>query len=234
MKPVAIFRYAAADGPGYFSTYLRERGLSQQLFTIDAGDVVPTDPRAFAGIGLMGGPMSVNDPLPWIPPMLSLVRSAVDAGIPVIGHCLGGQLMSRALGGTVGANPVWEVGWGEVWPDTGVEARRWFGDVRAFDSFHWHGETFTIPPGAVRIASSEYCPHQAFALGPHLGLQCHVEVTEAIIGEWTSGGANEAALLRGPSVQSVDRIRHDTAVKLPRLRAIAHRLYERWVAGLAR
>ena len=76
----------------------------------------------------------------------------------MIGHCLGGQLMSKALGGTVRANPVSEIGWGEVRvADNGV-AREWFGELQAFETFHWHGETFSIPPGATRVLGSAHCP----------------------------------------------------------------------------
>jgi GMP synthase-like glutamine amidotransferase len=79
----------------------------------------------------MGGPMSVNDDLPWIPPSLELIRAADAAGIPVIGHCLGGQLMAKAFGGTVGRNPVKEIGWGEVAATGAPEAADWLGDAAA-------------------------------------------------------------------------------------------------------
>src|SRR6185503_12178182 len=100
--------------------------------------------------------------------------------VPVLGHCLGGQLMAKALGGSVARNPVKEIGWGRV-DVLGREGERWFGSLNAFQSFHWHGETFTIPAGAERIASSEHCANQAFALGPHLALQCHVEMTADLV-----------------------------------------------------
>lgn len=234
MKPVAIFRFARGDGPGRFALVLEERRIPHVLVRTDAGEAVPTDPRAFAGIGLMGGPMSVNDDLPWIPPVLDLIRSAVDAEVPVIGHCLGGQLMSKALGGVVSRNPVWEIGWRRVEIEPSAEATRWFGDVRAFDSFHWHGETFTIPPGATRIASSEHCANQAFTLGPHLAMQCHVEMTETIIGDWTASGGADIERHGGPAVQSTAAIHADVPAKLPVLARVATTLYDRWLANLAR
>lgn len=234
MKPVAIFRFAPGDGPGNFSRVLAERGIATRLFAMDAGDAIPTDPGAFAGIGLMGGPMSVNDALPWIAPVLALVRAAVAADVPLIGHCLGGQLMSKALGGRVGSNGGWEIGWGRVDVDDSAAARDWFGGLRGFDSFHWHGETFSIPPGATRIAWSAHCANQAFALGPHLGLQCHVEMTEAMIRDWTSSGAGDVARNRDPGVQDVPRIHADLPAKLPALTAVATGLYDRWISRLAR
>ena len=103
-----------------------------QLIALDEGAPVPRDPRNFSGLCFMGGPMSVNDELPWIAPALELIREAVRKDVPVIGHCLGGQLMSRALGGVVRANPYKEIGWGVVRvADNGV-AREWLGELQAF------------------------------------------------------------------------------------------------------
>ena len=85
------------------------------------------------GLVFMGGPMSVNDDLPWIAERVRLIaRGGVADGVPVLGHCLGGQLMSKALGGTVSRNPVKEIGWGQVTVSPGAEARRWFGEIDEF------------------------------------------------------------------------------------------------------
>src|SRR5262249_41621874 len=139
----------------------------------------------------MGGPMSVNDDLPWISEALGLINRAVEADIPVLGHCLGGQLISKALGGKVTRNGVKEIGWGKVAGAEGAAASEWFGDTREFAGFHWHGETFTIPPRATRLAESPYCANQAFALGKHLGMQCHVEMTSELIRTWCADWGNE-------------------------------------------
>jgi hypothetical protein len=114
VQPIAIFRHAPAEGPGHFSEFLEGGNLPWRLIAIDAGDPLPASPEAFSGLVFMGGPMSVNDDLPWIPPVLELIRQAVATDIPVLGHCLGGQLIAKALGGEVGPNPVKEIGWGEV------------------------------------------------------------------------------------------------------------------------
>ena len=127
MKPVAIFRHSATEGPGYFATYLDARRIPWRLLKIDAGDPVPVAPDAWAGLVFMGGPMSVNDVLPWVEDELALVRRAAAAGVPALGHCLGGQLIAKALGATVSRNPVKEIGWGQVTVSPGAEARRWFG-----------------------------------------------------------------------------------------------------------
>ena len=145
---------------------------------------MPRDARRFAGLVFMGGPMSVNDDLPWIAPALELARDAVRKDVPLLGHCLGAQLISRAFGGAVRANPVKEIGWGRVEVVKNDAAAAWLGELGAFDSFHWHGETFSIPPGATRVLTSPYCENQAFVLGPHLGMQCHVEMTPEPIRAW--------------------------------------------------
>ncbi|OGV72483.1 MAG: glutamine amidotransferase [Methylophilales bacterium RIFCSPHIGHO2_02_FULL_57_10] len=233
MKPVAIFRHARTEGPGYLGDFLDARAIPWRLIRIDAGDVLPASAAEFSGLVFMGGPMSVNDNLPWIAPVLQLIREAVAADIPVLGHCLGGQLMAKALGGTVGRNPVKEIGWGEVTVADTAEARRWFGDTRQFLGFHWHGETFTIPDGASCVLSSSYCGNQAFSLGKHLGFQCHIEMTEAMIREWCAIGGDEvASASASPGVQKPEVMFDGIADKVSRLNDVAATVYARWVEGL--
>ena len=236
MNPVAIFRHFHTEGPGYFATFLERHGIPWQLVRIDAGDVVPDAARAFSGLVFMGGPMSVNDDLPWIAPALALIRDAVANSVPVLGHCLGGQLMSKALGGTVSRNPVKEIGWGDVSVANNAEARRWFGHAAPrFRSFHWHGETFTIPPGAQRLLWSAHCENQAFALGNSLGMQCHVEMTPEMIASWCESGAREIARSSdSPGVQPAVEIKSDLEARLKGLHAVADGVYAHWIEGLNR
>ena len=233
MKPIAIFRHAATEGPGCIAEFLNQRQIPWQLIRIDAGDAVPQNASAYSGLVFMGGPMSVNDDLPWIPPVLELIRDAVARDIPVLGHCLGGQLISKALGGTVTRNPVKEIGWSEVAVSDNDIARNWFGEIKKFQAFHWHGETFTLPKGATHLLSSAHCANQAYAIGKHLALQCHVEMTVEMIATWCAVGADEVeAGKSSPAVQSMSEMQRQTANALPRLRDIATQLYTRWVVGL--
>jgi len=233
MKPIAIFRHAASEGPGYLTEFFDSRKLAWQLVRIDAGDTVPAEAGAYSGLVLMGGPMSVNDPLPWIEPVLSLIRDAVARDIPVLGHCLGGQLMTSALGGMVRKNAAREIGWGEVNIADNAEARAWFGEIKSATAFHWHGETFSLPNGATHLLSSKHCTNQAYALGKHLALQCHVEMTEAMIREWCEIGAEEiSANLHSAGVQSATAIQNQIPQHLPQLRQLAQHVYTRWVEGL--
>ncbi|MEO8332460.1 MAG: type 1 glutamine amidotransferase, partial [Gallionella sp.] len=179
------------------------------------------------------GPMSVNDDLAWIPKVEGLIRDAVARDIPLLGHCLGGQLISKALGGVVSRNPVKEIGWGEVTVSDNEVARAWFGDVRNFSAFHWHGETFTLPTGARHLLSSPYCTNQAWAIGKHFALQCHVEMTAEMIATWCAVGAGEVEASRAsPAVQPVSEIQRQTDSMLPRLNSVAAKLYDRWIQGV--
>jgi len=235
MKPVAIFRMSSTEGPGYFATYLERRSIPWKLLSIDGGDPVPRDARKFSGLVFMGGPMSVNDDLPWIIPALELARDAVRKDVPLLGHCLGGQLISKALGGSVRANPVKEIGWGEVRVADNEVAREWFGGLQSFESFQWHGETFSIPPGATRVMENPHCANQGYALGKHFGMQCHVEMTEELVNAWLASGTDEMqASCASPAVQDVDEIRRDLRERLARLNEVANRIYDRWTEGLGR
>jgi GMP synthase-like glutamine amidotransferase len=232
MKPVAIFRHSRTEGPGYFATFLDAHRVPHRLVKVDAGEPVPADPREFSGLAFMGGPMSVNDELPWIPPVLELVNKAADADVPVLGHCLGGQLMAKALGGKVTRNPVKEIGWGPVTIEDNACAREWFGATREFSGFHWHGETFAVPPKATRIAGSPYCANQAFVLGKHLGMQCHVEMTRELIGAWCEDWGKELVAKAGPSVQTPGQMFERLEERVRSLNAIAAGLYAHWIEGL--
>ena len=235
MKPVGIVRHTRSEGPAYFATVLERKSIPWKLISIDSGDAVPKDARAYAGLAFMGGPMSVHDELPWIAPVLNLIGNAARNDVPTLGHCLGGQLMCMALGGTVTRNPVAEIGWGEVRVEDNGVAREWFGGQAQFETFHWHGETFSIPPGATRVLSNAHCANQAFALGKHLGLQCHVEMTEEMVHAWCRDGRSEIERsAASPGVQRPEEIERNLAQRIERLHVVANRVYDRWAEGLSR
>jgi GMP synthase-like glutamine amidotransferase len=232
MKPVVICRSAPHEGPGYFATYLTRARIPWSILKLDEGEALPRA-EEIAGLAMMGGPMSANDGLSWIPPMLALVRESVAADVPVIGHCLGGQLLAKALGAAVTRNPVKEIGWGEIEVlDTPV-ASEWSAGP-TFLSYHWHGETFSIPQGAHRIWSSVHCGNQAFVIGPHVGMQCHIEITGEMIDAWCETGAHEIErnVSRSPAVQRPEEMRENLEQRLAALHCVADRVYARWTAGL--
>lgn len=234
MNPVAIFRHFRTEGPGYFATFLDRHSIPWQLVRIDEQDIVPISVQGFSGLVFMGGPMSVNDPLPWVAQSCELIRTAVAADLPVLGHCLGGQLIAKALGGTITRAPVKEIGWGPVRVLDNPEAQAWFDGLSGFETFHWHGETFSIPPGAVRLLESAHCANQAYAQGKVFGMQCHVEMTEEMIRQWCRDGGAEIAASDSPAVQSPEAMQERMGPRVAALNAVADRIYTRWIAGLAR
>jgi GMP synthase-like glutamine amidotransferase len=237
LKPVAIFRYARTEGPGHFATFLAENGLQVTMVCLDENEPVPSSVDDFCGLGFMGGPMSANDEYPWTQPVLSLMREAVAKKVPVIGHCLGGQMLSRALGGEVTRAQIKEIGWVPVKVDATPTAREWFDGTTSFETFEWHEDTFTIPPGAERILAGETCVNQAYVVdGRHLGMQCHVEVNAEMIETWCRIGISDIDQNFGksPAVQDAVTIRSLMPKNLPTLSATATKLYTRWIANLCR
>lgn len=232
MQEILIFRHAPHEGPGYLADYLDRRRLPWRLIRIDRDEPIPSSIDGVPGIVLMGGPMSVNDPLPWIPKVTDLIRQAVAADRPVLGHCLGGQLISKALGGTITKNPVKEIGWLPVTRVESTPARDWLDGLPAeFEVFHWHGETFSVPPGATRILASRDCPNQGFVIGKTLAFQCHIEMTGDMVREWARIGADELAPASA-TVQTAGEMTRDLDTRVARLQRLADKFYDRWIRGL--
>ena len=234
MKPVVVFRHARCEGAGYLGTFLERNAIPWCEVRIDRHEPVPESLEAYSGVVLMGGPMSVNDDLPWIPPLLARIREAVALDIPLLGHCLGGQLMSKALGGVVQQNPVKEIGWGQVQVADHPLAREWFGEMSTFNSFHWHGETFSIPEGATRLLSSLHCENQAYALGKHIGFQCHIEMVPQMVRSWCETGSEELVQsAASPGVQPVAVMQANLLEDCAALHRVAEQVYRRWLQGLS-
>lgn len=232
MKPVLVLQHLSADGPAFLATWLRRRGLPLDLRNTEAGQAYPDDIGGHAALAILGGEMSANDPLPSLRQAEALVLQALDRGIPVIGHCLGGQLMARALGARVLASPAPEVGWQPLQVLDTPPARQWFGAAGAQQVFQWHYEAFELPAGVERLAGSAACPQQAFALGPHLALQFHVEVDAEKLSRWVldDGERWGQAQQRHPgSVQDAAAMRRGSDTHLAAQQALADRLYSRWL-----
>lgn len=233
MKPVVIFRHARTEGAGYLGTFLGQNNIPWCEVRIDLGHVMPASAKDYSGLVFMGGPMSVNDDLPWITVALDLIREAVAEDIPVLGHCLGGQLMSKALGAVVRANPTKEIGWGKVVVSDHPEAIKWFGNTQNFLSFHWHGETFTLPHGATHLLASQHCENQAYAIGKHLAMQCHIEMTACMVETWCQLGEEEVLdSLASSGVQPLDEIQRALPERVSQLNQQASLVYAEWIKGL--
>jgi GMP synthase-like glutamine amidotransferase len=212
--------------------WAKARGHQVETVELGLGNALPALDD-FDGLALLGGPMSVNDEAvyTWLRPEKALVREAVAARKRVLGICLGAQMIASALGATVRGNPHTEIGWFPV-ESTPAGARHplWSPFPRAHPVFHWHGETFDLPQGAIHLARSAACEHQAFAVGNRtLGLQCHFEVDGAALGVMVKEGAEELDA-RLPFVQSGDIIvgQHEL---LDRTKALGWSLWDAWAEG---
>ena len=233
MKPVAIFRFSPGDEPGRFAHWLDANARPWKLVALHAGEPVPEDLGALAGIGMMGGPMSVNDSLPWVAPMESLLRNAVGRGVPVIGHCLGGQLLAKSLGATVGRARTAEIGWIDVKAADAAAADEWFGGRASFTTFEWHYESFTMPPGANRVLTNAFNENQAYVIdGRHIGFQGHIEMTADIARSWIALSSDELPAEPTPSTQPASEILRDLDARVAALNAVADAVYARWARNL--
>lgn len=177
-KPVAIFQHAANEGPGKLLSLLERRGLEFQTIFWPDPDVPAQRAEDFSGCIILGGAMNIyqHRDHPWLVQEKALLSDFLAAELPVLGICLGAQLIADALGGKVFQNPSEEIGWwpvqfsdaaGELFPSLPVSAT----------VLHWHGDTFCLPDGARRLATSAACENQAFVFGHRIvGLQFHPEV----------------------------------------------------------
>jgi GMP synthase-like glutamine amidotransferase/LmbE family N-acetylglucosaminyl deacetylase len=183
-----VLQHVAHEGPGAIAPAIRMSGGDMRVVRIDLGEHVPTPEEAsdMAGLVVMGGPMGVHDPLPWLIEERALLGAAVEASLPVLGVCLGAQQLAAALGGEVFTGPQPECGVGEVHLTNEALHDPVFGPAPTpLPCVHWHGDTFGLPSGAVRLAGNEAYENQAFRVGDRAyGLQFHVEVTGSLVAHW--------------------------------------------------
>ena len=232
---ILVLQNHAHDDPAYLSTWLDAQGERWRVVHVHAGEPVPATCDGLTAIAVLGGPMSVNDPLPGLRATEVLLRAALACDLPVLGHCLGGQLLASALGAAITRNPVAEIGWHGIATLDGAAARDWFGAHTQATVFQWHHDTFALPAGAVPVATGSACAHQAFAIGRSLGMQFHIEVDRAKLELWFAHGANDVkAHAHLPTVQSVAAMRAGIAAHLAASQALADTLYARWRAGFRR
>lgn len=236
MRPVLVLQFMSDDGPGYLGSWAKREGIGLDVRNAAAGTPFPDRMEGFCGLAVLGGAMSANDPLPFLRQAERLILQAMHAQVPVVGHCLGGQLMAKSLGAAVKASPAPEVGWHRMEILGVPAAQAWFGPEPVQQVFHWHYEAFDVPPGATRLASSPMCPNQAFAIGPHLAMQFHVEIDADKVNEWlcATDDAYVSARRQSPTVQAPDDIRSGIGSWLDAQHRLADRVYRRWRDAMSR
>lgn len=200
---VHVLQHVPFEDVGGMANWFAARGAEVTYTRLHAGAGLP-ERRDVDLIVALGGPMSVNDhdAHPWLPGEKSYIRRAIEDGTPVLGVCLGAQLIASALGCRVYPAVEKEIGW---FPVYATPAAAGFLFPLTCDAFHWHGETFDLPDGAERLARSNTCENQAFQLGGNvIGLQFHLEMTREGVGAMVENCGHE--LVAAPHIQSRDRI----------------------------
>jgi GMP synthase-like glutamine amidotransferase len=232
-KKIRIFRHIDCEGPAYFQTLLEEQQLPFEIIAIDEGEQINSNLATSAGLIFMGGSMSANDPDDWISEEIELIQAAVKAEIPVMGICLGSQLMAKAMGARVFPGPCMELGWAPVncLDQAAPVQSSWTSQLpSAITVFHWHGETFDLPEGATAIFGNDRYHNQGFVSGPHLALQFHLEMESEVIHEWLTRYPQD---LERRCEQQHDKqaIMAQTENNISALQNYAAILFKRWLSN---
>jgi GMP synthase (glutamine-hydrolysing) len=219
--PVLVLRHEPFEHLGHFASILEENHVKYDYHEL--GETPPQ--KTHSALIIMGGPMSANDNLPGLHDELDLIRRALDDDVPMLGICLGSQMIAKALGARVYRNERLEIGWEPVWFTDAAQDDALFGGMASPETFfHWHGETFDLPDGAEGLAYSEKCRHQAYRYGRKVyGIQFHPEITAEMIGDWCGQPVNcgDVGTLEGP----IDPCLHD-------MKESSRRMIEAWVGLL--
>jgi GMP synthase-like glutamine amidotransferase len=186
-RPWIVVQHTATEGPGLLSGVMDEAGAIFAVIRLDLGQALPV-PGEAAGVVVMGGPMGVHDTddYPWLVSEKAWLTEAVEAGLPILGVCLGSQLVAAALGAEVTTGETPEIGIGHVLLEDEGRTDPLLGpEGEGLPVVHWHGDTFAIPDGAVHLASSDRYENQAFRYGDRVyGLQFHLEVDDEVAADW--------------------------------------------------
>jgi GMP synthase (glutamine-hydrolysing) len=190
-SPITVVRHVPFEHLGRIAPALHRAGISYEYFDLFAG-AAPPEAATSPALILMGGPMSANDDQEYLRAELGLIEAAVRAGRPVLGICLGAQLIAKALGARVFRNPVKEIGWFPLHFTEAAAGDPLLAGLRNPSTvLQWHGETFDLPAGTTHLASSDRCRNQAFRHGSQVyGFQFHLETTPDMIADWIGQDAN--------------------------------------------
>ena len=233
MAKIYVLQHHPVENLGTIADALEGAALAWQYVRIHEGHQVPVDMKGAGGLIVMGGPMGVyqTDKYPWLRDEMRLIEQAVKGEIPVLGICLGAQIVAAALGAKVVKNPAGkEIGWHRVTiTDAANEDRLFRGIAAAITPFHWHGDIFELPAGATSLASSEKTPCQAFRYGSSTyGLQFHVEVTQESVAAMASEWPRE---LEKEKISAAEMI-GATAGHLPQLELLSDAIFGRWAGPI--
>lgn len=214
MRKLLVFQHSAREPLGILDPLLRRSGFRVRYINFARHPDMRPDVGRYNGLIVLGGPMNVDqtDRYPHLSAEIDAIREALRLDIPVLGICLGAQLLAAALGANVRPNPVREIGWYQIHPTDAAREDRL---CRHFDGtqhvFQWHAYTFDLPPGAVHLASTPTCAHQAFRYGERAyGLQFHLEADQHLIQRWLHVPEYRDEVIATETEQYLDRILQDT------------------------
>lgn len=232
MKTALAIRHVPFEDLGILEALLPQAGYACRYAEAGLESFAALDPALPDLLIVLGGPIGANDAgdYPFLADELKLLKRRLDAGLPTLGICLGAQLMARALGARVYPARAKEIGWAPV-TLTSEGRRSCLRHLADTALLHWHGDTFDLPDGAARLASTAICENQAFSYGRNsLALQFHPEVTAERLERWYIGHAVEIAATSGISVGQLraDAARHGAALK-----ERARKCFAEWLAGLS-
>jgi GMP synthase (glutamine-hydrolysing) len=225
---VLVVQHVAGEGSGAIGAALRERGIAERAVRLDRGESVPDALGAARALVLMGGPMGVYeaDRFPHLRDEIRLIERAVSDGAPVLGVCLGSQLLAAALGARVVPGPRMEIGWREVRLRDRAQTDPLFtGCPQSFVPLHWHGDIFDLPGGAVLLASSEHTEHQAFRFGANAwGILFHLEMGTGEVAAMTDHFPDDLVRAAVPRAEVVGGAEERVRAVAP----VANRVFGAW------
>lgn len=227
MRHVHCLQHVSFEPPARIASWAEERGVAMTVARLFDGDPLP-GAADIEGLVVMGGPMSVHDDskYPWLAEEKKLIEHTLRAEKPVLGVCLGAQLIAAVLGARVHRNRFQEIGWFRVEATAAGRAHPDFPLCAAFVPFHWHGDTLELPAGATQLARSAACEQQAFAWSDRvLGLQFHLEVTADGIQEMIAHCHDMGS---GPYVQSPEEMLATPPARYDDAGGILYELLDRW------
>lgn len=232
MKQIIVLQHAGCEAPGLIAGAIERKGVEIKTVRGFAGEAVPVETGAAAGLVIMGGPMGVyeTDRFPFLRQELRLIESALREEKPVLGVCLGSQLLASAVGAEVKKGKQKEIGWHEVrLTDEAASDPLMRGLKREFTAWHWHGDVYGLPAGCVRLASSELTPNQAIRYGSNAyGFLFHMEITPEILSGMVETFADE---LKAEGIDGGD-LAHAAATHLAPLATMGNQVFERWAEAI--
>lgn len=230
MTDILILTHVDYCHPGHLATVLDAQRLPFTVLRCDLGELDGYDLDRPLAVAVMGGPMSVNDDLPWIGAEIAALQHFIRRDIPLIGHCLGGQMIARALGAAVHRMPYTETGWQPLIRRDRGNPSPWLSHVPTeFPVFQWHSDTFDLPRDAEWLLSSPWCPNQGFAWGDKvLALQGHPEMSETLVQEWLRDWSHLLDETQA-SQQSPRAMLSDLPSRVAALNQVAEGFYRHWL-----